>query len=204
MKKIGINAYCQIRHSTGTRYSEYIGEGGLDQVAVLAMEYFESARSAEKNGTVLIRVPPEGFLSPVVRLEAGDDLVGTFDSRIPNEAPRKEIGVFGKKKSKAVTVDLVLYSGERLRSEKSLTHKDSDWELVTILAHDINILVGGTIPPQPQTMMYNRYAEQLPSCGGSPDGLSATAFDKLLLASFLYWHDRAIAISAFAPTARSK
>ena len=92
--RIGINDFCKMRHSSGTRHSEFV-DGQLERVVELAVEYFKDARPAEKDGMILIRVPSAGFLSPVVKLEAGDDLVGTFDVRVPCEAPRKSIGIVG-------------------------------------------------------------------------------------------------------------
>jgi len=127
-----------------------------------------------------------GFLSGVVTLAEGTDLVGSYKARRPGETPRKSTGAVGAEKLPAKSVDVILYASTVLAEEGSneLFAEDGNWEIISINANPCE----GEMPINPNVLMHNHFG----SDGGTKTGLSDEDFVKTLREAFLFWKDKAM------------
>jgi hypothetical protein len=146
--EITIHDHCR-KHTPTSKFSHYAGT--LEDVAKLARANWASRVPGDHDGTVLVRVPAEGFFTSIVKVTDKTNLTTRFAKRDrpahPDESAFIQNSAVGAPKLPAETVDLVVYlEGKNVGT------------LVTILA------VGKTAPMDPQTMWRN----QTDQPGGSP------------------------------------
>ena len=148
-----------------------------------------------REGVALVRVPPVGFYSSVVRLNEGDALAGTFEARREGESPRKTLTVVynttnGNEsitaKMPAEQVDIVLYASTVLSEDgdNQLPATEGNWEIISINASPET----GDVPIHPQALMHNHFG----SDGGTDTALTNDEFVAMLQDSFVYWKDKAL------------
>lgn len=169
------------RQTAESRFTHY--EGGWGPLVQLVLEHFEEQRPGYRDGVVLVPVPPEGFWSSVVTLEAGDRLEGVYEPRVPGEEPRKETHVVGKRKSPAAAVDIVLYRHDVL-AENNEHSGDAEWEIVSINGRPTH----DEMPMHTATLMANHFQIS----GGTATHMNDAEFVAALKKSFLYWRDKAL------------
>lgn len=138
-----------------------------------------------KEGVYVVPADPDGYYTPVVTLQEGDELVGKYEVRHGNEAPRKWAAAKGKGKASAMAVDIIVYSHDVL-AENGEDCCGTDWEVVSINAYPD---ASHNMPMPPSTLMANHFG----ASGGSSTNMTAVEFEAALRASFQYWADKAMA-----------
>lgn len=176
---IAINSFVK-RQTSESPYSHY---AGTEEQLLRAIEInFDRAKPGYRDGVILVSVPPYGFYTGLVTLESGDELTGSYSSRVPGEEPRKHLfvkRVTGKMPAKAV--DIVLYRHDVL-AENNEADTDADWEVVSINARPSL----EEQPIEPMTLIYNHFELS----GGTKTNLSSEEFVIKLKESVLYWKDK--------------
>jgi hypothetical protein len=180
MPSIDINPIVR-RQTPESRFTHF--EQSWEVLIALVTEHFGRRQPGYRDGVVLVPVPPEGFWSSVVTLEAGDRLGGTYEPRVPGEEPRKETHVLGKQKSLAAAVDIVLYHHDVL-AENNEHSGEAEWEIVSVNGRPTL----DAMPMSPGTLMANHFQIS----GGTATHMNNAEFMKALRESFLYWRDKAL------------
>ena len=177
---LAMNTYAR-RHTAESRFSHFAGdEAELLSLVVAAMEeedWEPSISNGEPmDGVVLVNVPPIGFFSGVVEVTHETELVATFGSRFPGEAPYIQVQAVGEKLP-AHAVQVCIYRHDILGDEAST---DAEWEIVSINARP-------TLAPEPPTPMAMA-RNMLGMEGGTQREYSAEDFAKAIV----YWSTRAM------------
>jgi hypothetical protein len=180
MTTIAINPFLR-RQTAEAPFSHF--DGTEEELLARVREGLPQASPGYRDGVLLVPIDPSGCWSSTVKLEAGDQLVGTYEPRVAGEEPRKSTFVTGRPKQAAVAVDVVLYSNATLRLTNEQT-SDADWEVITLLARCSE----EREPMKPGTLMANHFEIS----GGTPTNMSDAEFVAQLRASFLYWRDKAL------------
>lgn len=155
-----------------------------DWIIDLVVNNWEKRKKGYRNGVYLVPVPPQGFLSPVIRLEPNMVLMGSFKARTKNEEPRKKLLVPNIELQPAEYVDIVVYSKETLQeTHDGIPPVDFDYEIITVLAQ-----LDENQPMQPETLCYNHFKLS----GGTSTKMTDTEFVAALKESFIYWKDKAM------------
>lgn len=180
------------RQTLNSRFSHY--EKDWLELLGIVQAHFRDAKTGYRDGVVLVPVPPENFRCGVVQLQEGDVLVGTYEARQEGEEPRKQVGVpaeglvkQGRVKTKAVSVDIVLYRHDVL-AENDERSSEAEWEIISINASPTE----GEMPMHPGTLMANHF--QL--SGGTATNMSNDEFVEALRKSVLYWKDKSMLLPA--------
>ena len=170
------------RQTIDSRFSHF--DGTWDQVVDMVRQNWDSRRSSYRDGVVIVTVPVDGFYSGVVLLGPGDELSGGFESRRPGESPRKFVVAAGRRKARAKSVDVILYSSCVLSedNDNQLPPDEGNWEIISINASP----TVGAMPIDPMVLMHNHFG----SDGGTETGLSDHNFVSMLRESFLFWRDK--------------
>jgi hypothetical protein len=171
------------RQTPESRFSHF--NGTWQELEALVEENWEHASPGYRDGVILIRVPSAKFASCMVELKDGDRLVGEYKPRAKGEQPRKSIGVSSRRKVRAVTTDIVMYSSKALAEtdQNSLLPKQDNWEIVSINASSVK----GDAPIHPMVLMHNHFG----SSGGTATNLSDSDFTDMLRQSFNFWKNKA-------------
>jgi len=151
-----------------------VREAWLQGVAVDYVGEVEDAYDTAK--PLVLSIPPAAFYSPMVKLEAGDNLIGKHEARYgQDEEPRTSMKVLrpGAQKLPAGKVEVVLYSHELLLTSDDAS-SDADWEIITIDAS------ADGCPIHYDTLIRNH----LGLSGGTDHGLSDSEFVEVLRRSF--------------------
>jgi len=174
----GINDFVR-RQTADSEFSHY--EGNLEDLLKMAADNFHKAKRAYRDGVINIPVPAEGFFSPVVKLEEGQELTGKYVARREGETPRINIRVKGKK-TPAIAVELDFYRKDVLAEGDEAT-TDADWELVNFRA-----MAFENEPINPGVLMHNHFG----SDGGTATNMTPAEFEKQLRESFEFWKDKGL------------
>lgn len=180
---IHLNSFCYKRQTADSPLTHW----EISNVRVVEMAEAEvkagRTKAGYRDGVVLVNVDPAGFLTGVVELEDGDELVGEYKARREGETPR--ISVYAtagdKGKQPAKMVEVVLYSHETLR-EGNENETDAEWEIVSINGHP----TPEPAPIDPNTLMHNHFG----SDGGSNTNMNAEEFEAAMKESFEYWKNK--------------
>jgi len=147
---------------------------------------FEHKLPGYRKGVWRVAVEPEGFWSPVVTLEPGDELQGDFSSRVEGEEPRQHHYKIGPK-SAAQFVEVILYESYVL-AEGGNNQYDDAFEIIAVNASPIP----EESPIQPNTLIANHFTNG--SDGGTSTGLSDREFVALLEKSVKWWKNRTLSM----------
>jgi len=171
------------RQTAVSRFSHYTGT--WEELELLVVDNWETAKQGYREGVILISVPVEGFYSSVVELQEGDELVGGFEPRREGEDPRKFITILGGQKAPAQMVEIVLYASKVLAEDgdNNLLSEDGNWEIISINASPL----AKETPISPMVLMHNHFG----STGGTATDLSDTALVAMLRESFEFWKNKA-------------
>ena len=142
-----------------------------------------NAQPGYREGVILVPVEPEGFVSKVVSLSAGDSFVGEYVARREGEEPRKSSFRTNQGGSPAKTVWVVLYAHHVL-AEKNENESDADFEIVSVNASPSKDDKPAPMPPE--TLMANHFEMS----GGTATKMSDSEFVAALRESVLYWKDK--------------
>jgi len=144
-------------------------------------------RPGYRDGVCLVDLDPEGVRSGVVLLKEGDSLVGSFNPRRADEAPRKQVLAKGARKMRAVTAYAVLYRADVLAEDgdNTLPAESGGWEVISLNASPVE----GDAPMDPLALMYNHFGGD----GGTATGMTDEQFVAALRVGFHWWKDKAMA-----------
>ena len=67
------------RQTADSRFSHF--NGTWEELELLVVNHWETAKQGYRDGVILIEVPPDLFFSSIVELEEGDELTGGFTPR---------------------------------------------------------------------------------------------------------------------------
>lgn len=137
-----------------------------------------------REGVYEVDIHPSGFFSPVVYLQAGDTLVGNYESRIGSETPRKTTLVYrpGATKSPAKAVNVICYHRDVLAEDNEQV--DHEWNIVSINARI-------TDEPEPMTVG-TLLANHFKTDGGTATNMTSEQFETALRTSYNYWKDKGL------------
>lgn len=141
-----------------------------------------------RDGVMLVPINPEGVMSSVVVLKAGDPLKGAYLPRQEGEEPRKvmgyDTGEVGPEPFKfgAVRADVVLYHRDVLAEDGDAF--DHEWGIITVLGNPTE----EESPMDPETLMSNHFHVS----GGTQTHMTDGQFVEALKKSFFYWRDKAL------------
>jgi hypothetical protein len=178
------------RQTADSKFSHF--QGSFDGLRALVEEHFDNQKDGYTDGVILVTVPADLFFSPMCVLQAGDKIVGTYESRQDDEEPRLSLGVVGGTKKPAVNVEIVLYRSDILRTFKdtvlvkddsmipdaSLEERKQTWEIISVNANSEE----GDIPIDPMTFLHNHFG----SDGGTATNMTAEEAMAVLRVSFEY------------------
>lgn len=138
-----------------------------------------------RDGVILVKVNPLGFLTGVTQLKDGDKLVGDFTPRREGETPRISIRLHpeGRGKQDAKMVDVICYRHDVLVQDGD-AETDAEWEVISLNGYPTE----EEAPIEPFTLMHNHFG----SDGGTATQMSAVKFEKQMRESFHYWKDKAM------------
>ena len=181
MPSIAFSEFVRRQTATSEHTSWTLSE---EEVLQLTQDHFEEAKEGYRDGVILVPVPPEGFFSPVVILEEGQALCGSFKARREGETPRKSIqaDVEGPK-TPAVGVDVILYRADVLAEDDDRS-SDAEWEVISINAR----VTEEEQPIAPMTLLANHFQAD----GGTATGMSPEEFEAALRVSYRYWSNKAM------------
>jgi len=172
------------RQTAQSRFSHF--EGSWNDLLKAVWWAWEDQTPGYRHGVVCVRLSPTGFYSGVVCLKEGDSLAGGFKPRQSNESPRKFITAKGSEKTRAKSVQAILYSSKILAEggDNQLPPEDDNWEIISINASPLD----GEMPIEPSVLMHNHFG----SDGGTDTYMSNSEFVKALRESFVFWKDKAM------------
>ena len=169
------------RQTPESRFSHFNGTEG--ELLTLVFDNFFKGKQGYREGVWTVSVPPENFMSGVIKLSEGDELQASYESRREGETPRKVVTTSGRKKLPARHVEIILYSREVL-AEDPLYEPTADWEIISINASP----TPGPTPMQPGALIANHYGMS----GGTKTGYSPAEFEVALKEAVMFWHDKAM------------
>ena len=139
-------------------------------------------------------IDPEGFFSPIVKLQNGDECTSVYESRKPGEEPRHSSRQLAapRSKSAAVAVDVIVYRHDVLGKDAS---SDADWEIISVNARTTH----EPEPIHPDTLIANHLGLD----GGTPTNMTDAEFVAVLRPAVLYWKDLAHVPSKAEPSTKS-
>lgn len=146
------------------------------------LKNLDQSKPGYREGVILVPISTKNFTGQIVNLEAGDKLTGSYQPRVPGEAPRKQIHALGKL-APLVAVDVVLYHKDVLAENNENSDPDADYEAITFLtkiSHEEQ-------PMPPDTLMANHFQ----ASGGTATNMSDAAFVGALKESYQFWKDKA-------------
>jgi hypothetical protein len=147
----------------------------------MAADNFDKSKRAYRDGVINIPVPPDGFMSPVVKLTEGMRLTGEYKARREGETPRINIWADGEK-TPAIAVELDFYHRDVLAENDEGT-TDAEWELVNFRA-----MAFENEPIKPDVLMHNHFR----SDGGTATNMTPEEFEAQLRKSFEFWKDNGL------------
>jgi hypothetical protein len=169
------------RQTSESRFSHF--EGSKDELVQLVRENIDLAYEGYRPGVYNVPVPAASFMSGIISLEPGEELLGKFESRVEGEAPRKWLASCTRRKQPAKFCEIILYSRSTL--EETPGYKaSSDWEIISINASP-------TVEPSPMTPE-TLIANHFNLSGGSKTGMSPEEFEAALKTSVDWWKDKAL------------
>jgi len=168
------------RQTPDSAYSHF--EGPWQELQARVVAGFAGWQPGYRDGVRRVPLTPEGFMCSIVDLTDGDQLIGTYRRRSPNEEPRKSVGVVGIKQP-ALFVDAILYRHDVLAENNEQT-TDAAFEVVTFLARRTL----EPTPMDPETLMANHFQVS----GGTATLMDDTQFVAALRESFMFWRSRAL------------
>lgn len=128
--EVGATRFARGRHTPEGSYSHF--EGSWDELAELVVAHFENAAPGNREGVVLVRVPPERFRSSVVAVGAGTELVADFYARAEGEEPFLRVRAVADK-APARFVEVVLYRRDLVDDEFD-ADDPAEWGIVSVNA----------------------------------------------------------------------
>jgi len=156
-----------------------------DQVLDRVNGNWHNYKEGYRDGVILIPVAPDDFYSSIVKLEAGDFLIGQYKARREGETPRKSTYVYRPhhpgEKLPAKQVDIVLYRADVL-AEDGDRSTDADWEIISINANPVE----GEMPIPVGALVANH----LHLSGGTATNMTDAEFVAKLRESVLFWADK--------------
>lgn len=175
------------RQTKASRFSHF--EGTEADLLARTVADFDSQNPGYRDGVVLVPMTDlSGFMSAVVVVEPGDQLVATFESRRDGEAPRKTSRcAIGRSKAPAVRADIVLYRKDVLAEDPKHVSL-GEWEIVSINCSPVD----EDMPIEPSVLLHNHFE----SDGGSATGMSPEALVEQLRVSHAWWADKAFVADA--------
>jgi hypothetical protein len=141
--------------------------------------------SSEMIRRVIVPVEIDGepiFYTSMTKLVPGQKLIGGFESRHKDEAPRKWIGTPEGEKLPATHCMIICYHSQLLAHTNDNDFEDA-YEVISI-----NAGLAEKEPIHHYTLMCNHFGID----GGTPTGLSDTMFVRALKESFLFHFDKAM------------
>lgn len=163
-QKVSVNSFAQ-RHwsQTGLSTTTLTPE----ELVSLVEEHFDNQTPGYKDGVILVNVPAETFLTPLRKLEVGDELIAKFEARRDNEeAVINVLTTSGH--IDADKAEIVLYRHDVLQGDAS---SEAEWEIVSINASCIS---HGEVPMNPIAMARNFLQKE----GGTSANYTAEEFAK--------------------------
>lgn len=149
--------------------------GSWEELEALVLSHFDKAKPGYRDGVVLVPVPPEGFMSSILKVSGDTSLWASFGPRRKGEAPFIQVVAKGTgSKVPATHVDIVLYRHDVL-VENSEHSCDADWEIVSVNCR----VTEEETPMDPVTMARNFLHLE----GGTKGDFSAEDFAK----SIIFW-----------------
>lgn len=179
-----------LRQIATSRFSHFNGtwDALLDLVRS-GMEANDTSPGYREN-ILCVNVPAEGFMSGVVILESGDELIGAFGSRRKNEAPRKSVSAANGRKIPASTCQIIVYRGDVLAEtgDNDGNGTSEQWEVISINASPTE----GPTPIAPSVLLANHFGLD----GGTDTKMSAEELEAQLAISVPYWANKAMAAAS--------
>lgn len=183
MLDVGFNPFVR-RQTANSRFSHWTLTDG--QVLHLCQDFWEARKPGYREGVCLVPVPPEGFFTNVVTLQAGDKLKGGYEPRIEGEEPRKFVtidrgpGNLAESKPPAAAVDIILYHKDVLAEDGE--QAEFEWNIISINANPTT----DDVPIDPETLIANH----LHLSGGTRTGMTDEVFVEQLSKSVAYWKNK--------------
>ena len=181
--KLHLNKFAK-RQTPKSRYSHF--DGSDRDLIDLVSAFMTNALAGYRNGVFLVNVPPDGFYSSVVELEAGDILFGRYEARREGETPRKWVSSTKREKLPAKSVEIVVYTSELLAEagDNALPAEPGNYEIISI-----NASPDETPSPLPTTtLMCNHFGTD----GGTDTQMTDREFVDALRTSFEYWQNKVL------------
>jgi len=157
-------------------------EGSEAVLIELVTENLDKKTPGFVPGSFEVPVPPQGFYSSVVTLEAGDALIGKFEPRAEGEKPVKTMRALKGEKVPAGQVQVIVYDHATLLRDKQ-NSTDADFEIASINA----TLDPEKSPLTPEALDRNHFGED----GGTPTCRSAEEYVEQHKISRAYWYNKA-------------
>jgi len=143
---------------------------------------WERQKPGYRDGVILIPIETDGVYSGMVKLRAGQKLVGEYSARREGEEPRKHTYAVGEKMP-AKLCYIVLYRHDVLM-EGNEAETDKEWEMVSLNASPTD----EEPPIQSGTLIANHFGYS----GGTATKMSDSEFVAALKVSGAYWKDKAL------------
>lgn len=176
MSSVIVNPFV-LRQTVDSPFSYF--DGTWEELCQIVESNLHNATQGYRPHVKIVPVPADRFVSGVVQLTEGMELVSTFISRRAGEEPRKTVTARGAK-TPAKFVNIICYHSSIL--EKDAAGEDC-WEVISINAAAVE-----NEPIPTETLLYNYFG----GSGGTTTAYTPEEFIAALHESWSYWRDKAM------------
>lgn len=131
--EIGINEFVK-RQTPESKFSHF--DGSWEELEAFLRDDSNNlgGQTGYRAGVYLLRVKPEQFMSPVIKVDGDTKLEATFGSRRDDEQSHLGIVAKGEAKQPAKFVEVVLYHRETLMEDPKEKPGPEKWQVISINA----------------------------------------------------------------------
>lgn len=186
IESIGVSEFFKTNANKGV--NKYVGPESkfhipLEEWVSASSMFSRDVHPGYRNGVVLVRTSNLGWtLHDTSIIDEQDQLVATYQARMPGEEPRKSISIVRSELPTAQSVFFVLYHKDVL-NETNERSCNTEWEIIAALTSSSD----QPEPMHPETLIANHYRLS----GGTSTGMSSEQFEEALETSVRFWKNRA-------------
>jgi hypothetical protein len=167
-----------LRQTENSPFSYF--QGTWEELCQIVSDNLHNAVQGYRPHVMLVSVPADRFVSGVVELTEGMELISTFVPRRQGEEPRKTVAARGPK-TPAKYVEIVCYHSSILEGDAA---GEDCWEIISINAAAVQ-----NEPMPLESLLYNMFG----GSGGTPMNIADAqeALNKIN-ESWFYWRNKAM------------
>jgi hypothetical protein len=182
---IGLNPFFKEQLLAG-KFEDVKPKGNVELIDLIEANWDKQV-PGYRDGVIRVPIPHAGWKTTIVTLVPGMKMVGSMESRVKGETPRKQTRVWVDELPEAKLVEVVLYHKDVL-AEGDEPRTEHEWQVITILTHPTEV----PTPMAVGTLMANHFGAD----GGTATNMTPLQFETALRESYFYWKDKGHACQA--------